>query len=105
RVFRFDQVTPLVLAKEVSLSRQVRREWLKDDTSTACHRHLGNSDEEPAIRQIVAGGNPPGADLTADKIAVAPLGGEVDQRGRTGLAALDFAQVKGAPQRAASRTD
>jgi len=35
-----------------------------------------------------------GADLTANKVAVAPLSGEVHRRGRAGFAAFYFPQIK-----------
>src|SRR5260370_24544361 len=80
------------------MPRDLCRKGVENDTTPAGHRHLGDRGQQPAIRQIVAGGDMPGADLAADEVAIASLGGEVDRWRRTGLAALDLAEIKRAAE-------
>src|SRR5206468_10690908 len=61
--------------------------------------------EEPAIRQVVAGGDMPRADRLPHEVAVAPLDAEIDRRRWASFAALDLAQIERAAEVAAGLPD
>ena len=54
---------------------------LEQNATHACHRHLGDRDEETAIGEIMTRDEPPGRDLGANKIAVAALCCQIDRWG------------------------
>ena len=58
-----------------SLWRSVER-----DAKASGKRHLGDRNQQPAVRDIVHGGDAARADQAAHEIAGAPLGSEIDRR-------------------------
>ena len=57
-------------------------------------RHLGDGNEQATVGNIVHRGHECLVDQAAHKIACAPLGHQIDRRGRPLLASADFAQIE-----------
>ena len=67
---------------------------IKLGADPGCHRHLGQRDQEAAIRNVVDGGDGTLADQQTNQIAVAALARKVDRRWGALLALADFAQIE-----------
>jgi len=70
----------LILAEEEGVGRETRGRGVEDGAAAACHSHLGDRDEKPAVRQVVAADNMPGANHAAYEVAVSALCRKVNRR-------------------------
>ena len=81
RAFGHAKIARLVLAEIPCVVRKVAG-IVDRQTAIACKRHLCETHEETAIRQIVAGSNRTGLNFRANQISVATLRFQIDRRWR-----------------------
>ncbi len=80
------EVAGLVLAEQESVRQGAsRRNDLKSDRGG--QGHLGRRGDETAVRQVMHGADRARSDQLTDEVTVSTLGGKVDRRRRTVLAA------------------